>query len=152
MCSEKSSEALGSPSDGRSFARPVPGERAARMPGSSHGARHISLPEPAGTMDGVADADTRDRPEPSALRIPQDPRAVEPRGLGCREVPGVSAVQRGRSGLEKTATAKEKGGSSPRRALHRDGAESGMEQIWLDLGDIPIAEFTPAEASVLPEE
>ena len=33
------------------------------------------------TMDGTADADAGDRTEPGALRIPQDPRAAEPRGL-----------------------------------------------------------------------
>ena len=56
----KSSEALGAPSDGRSFTRPVSGERAACLPGSSDGARHVSLSESPGSMDGVADADTRD--------------------------------------------------------------------------------------------
>src|SRR5260370_34267697 len=35
MCSEKSSEALEAPSDGRSFTRPASGERAAYLPGSS---------------------------------------------------------------------------------------------------------------------
>ena len=78
---EKSSEALAAPSAGRSSTRPVSGERAACLPGSADGARHVSLPEPSGTMDGIADADTGDRTEQSALRIPQDPRAAEPRGL-----------------------------------------------------------------------
>jgi putative transposase len=64
----KSSEVLGAPSDGRLFTRPVSGERAACQPGSSDGARHVSLSESSGTMDGVARADTRDRTEQSALR------------------------------------------------------------------------------------
>src|ERR1700732_1304051 len=105
MCSEKSSEAFGAPSDGRSFARPISGKRAARLPGSLNGARHVSLPGPPGTMDGVADADTRGRTEPSALRVSQDPRAAEPRRLGCWEASGVSAVQGRRPDLEETATA-----------------------------------------------
>jgi putative transposase len=69
LCCEKSSKALGAPSDGRPFTRPVSGERAARLPGSFDGARHVSLPEPSGTVDGVADADTRDRTEQGALRV-----------------------------------------------------------------------------------
>src|SRR5271169_814219 len=127
MCSEKSSEALGAPSDGRSFTRPVSGERAARLPGSSDGARYVSLPEPSGTMDGITDADTRDSTEQSALRISQDPRAAEPRGLGGWEASGVSAVQGRGPGLEETAPAQEKSGTAPGRALHRHSAESGLE-------------------------
>ena len=50
MCSEKSSEALGAPSDGRSFTRPVSGERAACLSGSSDGARHVSLSESSGAV------------------------------------------------------------------------------------------------------
>src|SRR5271155_3429519 len=69
MCCEKSSKALGAPSDGRPFTRPVSGERAARLPGSFDGARHVSLPEPSGTVDGIADADTRDRTEQSAFDL-----------------------------------------------------------------------------------
>src|SRR5271170_3391079 len=127
MCSEKSSEAFGAPSDGRSFARLLSGERAARLPGSSDGARHISLPESSGTMDGVADADTRDRTEQSALRISQDPCAAEPRRLGCWEASGVSAVQGRGPGFEETATAQEKSGTAPGRTLHRHSAEPGLE-------------------------
>src|ERR1700716_1456455 len=112
MCSEKSSEALGAPSDGRSFMRPVSDQRAARLPGSSDGTRYISLPESSGTMDGVADADTRDRTEQGALRVPQDPRAAEPRGLERREASGVSAVQGRGPGLEETATAQEESGTT----------------------------------------
>jgi hypothetical protein len=43
-------------------------------------------------MDGVADADTRDRTEQGALRVSQDPGAAEPRGLGCWEASSISAV------------------------------------------------------------
>ena len=59
-------------------------------------------------MDGVADADTGDRTEQSALRISQDPRTVEPRRLECWEASGISAVQGRGPGLEETATAKRK--------------------------------------------
>ena len=89
----KSSEAFGSPSDGRSSARSLPGERAACLPGSSDGARYVSLPGTSGTMDGVADEDTRDRTEQGALRVSQDPRAAEPRRLECWEASGVSAEE-----------------------------------------------------------
>jgi putative transposase len=65
----KSSKALGAPSAGRPFTRSVSGERAARLPGSFDGTRHVSLPEPSGTVDRVADADTRDRTEQGALRV-----------------------------------------------------------------------------------
>lgn len=57
------------------------GERAAGLPGSSDVAGHISLPEPSEPMDGVADADTRDRTEQGALLISKDPGAAEPRRL-----------------------------------------------------------------------
>src|SRR5271170_3829679 len=127
MCYEKSSEALGAPSDGRSFTRRVSGERAARLPGSSNGARHVSLPEPSGAMDGVADANTRDRTEQSALRVSQDPRAAESRGLGCWEVFGISVVQGRGPGLKEAATAQAESSTAPGRALHRHGSESGME-------------------------
>jgi putative transposase len=40
----RSSKALESPSSGRSSARPVSGERAARLPSSPYGARYVSLP------------------------------------------------------------------------------------------------------------
>ena len=59
-------------------------------------------------MDGATDADTRDRTEQGALRVSQDPRAVEPRGLECGQVPGVSVVQGRRPGLEKRPKHKRK--------------------------------------------
>ena len=41
-------------------------------------AYHVSLPEPSGIMDGVADEDTRNRAEQGALRVPkgEEGRAV----------------------------------------------------------------------------
>src|SRR5271168_6694 len=123
MCSEKSSKAFGAPSDGGSFARSLSSERTACLPGSSDGARHVSLSEPSGTMDGVADADTRDRTEQSALRVSQDPRAAEPRRLGCWQVPGISVVQGRRLGLEETAKAQAKGSAASGRAFRRHSPE-----------------------------
>src|ERR1700733_8526477 len=123
----KSSEAFGSPSDGRSSARSLPGERAACLPGSSDGARYVSLPGTSGTMDGVADEDTRDRTEQGALRVSQDPRAAEPRRLECWEASGVSAVQGRGPGVEEKATAQEESVTASGRALHRHSAEPGLE-------------------------
>jgi hypothetical protein len=50
----KSSEALGR-RPMVDLREPVSRERAAGLPGSSDGARHVSLSESSGTMDGVAD-------------------------------------------------------------------------------------------------
>ena len=114
----KGSEALGAPSDGQSFARPISDERAACLPGSSDGARHVSLQEPTGTMDGASDADTRDRPEQGALRVSQDPRTAQPRGLGCGEVSGVPVVHRRRSDVEQAATAQEESSAASGRTFY----------------------------------
>ncbi len=107
--------------------RPVSGERAARLPGSADGARHVSLPESSGTMDRVADADTGDRTEQSALRVSQDPRAAEPRGLERGEISGVSAVQGRRPGLKKRPQRKRKAVRHREERFDRHGAESGLE-------------------------
>lgn len=123
----KSSETFGAASDGRSFTRQVSGERAACLPGSADGAGHVLLSVSSRTMDGVTDADTRDRTEQSALRVSQDPRAVKPRRLECWKISGISAVQGRGPGLEEKATAQEEGSTAPGRTLHRDGSEPGME-------------------------
>src|SRR5664279_190490 len=78
-------------------------------------------------MVGTADADTRDRTEQSALRISQDPRAAEPRGLEGWKASGVSAVQGRGPGLEETAPAKENSDAAPGRTLPRYRAEPGLE-------------------------
>ena len=65
----KSSKAFGAPSDGRSSSRSLLGERAACLPGSPDGARHVLLSGPPGTMDGAANEDTRDRAEQGAIWV-----------------------------------------------------------------------------------
>jgi putative transposase len=67
----KSSKVFGAPSSGRPTPEPVSGERTACLPGSSDGAWHLSLPGPPGTMDGVANANTRHRTEQGAVRVSQ---------------------------------------------------------------------------------
>src|SRR5665213_533534 len=127
MCCEKSFEALGAPSDGRSSARTISDERAAGMPGTGDGTWNVSLQKPSGILDRAEDADTRDRTEQSALRLPQDPCAAEPRGLEGRQVSGVSAVQGRRAGAEEAATAQEKGGAASRRKIRGYSTERGVE-------------------------
>lgn len=62
------------------------------MPGIDGGAWHASLPEPPGTLDGTADADTRDRVEPGALWLTQYFGAAAPGGLAGAQVSGVPVV------------------------------------------------------------
>ena len=88
MCCEKSSKAFGALSDGRSSSRSLLGERAACLPGSPEGARHVMLSGPPGTMDGAANEDTRDRTEQGAIWVSQNPHAAEPRRLECWEISG----------------------------------------------------------------
>ena len=52
----------------------------------------ISLPQPQESVDGVADEDSRDRTGPSALWIPKDPSAAEPRGVGSGKDTGAVHV------------------------------------------------------------
>jgi putative transposase len=71
------------------------------------GARHVSLPEPSGTVDGVADADTRDRTEQGALRY-RKIRVLLNREAGRLESIWCIGCTRKRAGLEEKPQRKSK--------------------------------------------
>ena len=74
-------------------------------------------------MDGVADEDSGNRADPSAVWIPKDPRAAEPGGLGSEENIGATFIPRRRiSAKTKAETA-----SSGIRAAGRTGAGDGSK-------------------------
>src|ERR1700680_274750 len=94
MCWQKHSKALASPPRGELSGRRIPSEPASCLPGGASGYLEVSVPEHAGAEDGLAVADSGDRPSPRPLRVSQHPGAAEARGLERGEETGVSAVSR----------------------------------------------------------
>ena len=126
MCYQKNSSALAAPAGGRVPARQLPGERAACVQGSPVESRDIPISGSQGSPDRSADAHPRDRPGASAVRIPEDPRAAEPRGLESGQILGGANLSgRGINAAPAAETSASSGGASP-RTLSSNGAESSV--------------------------
>jgi len=74
----KSCKAFTAPPVGEVSKAELPGKRTTRMLRTGVGASDASLRRPSGAVDRVTHADPGDRTDESALRVPQDSRAVEP--------------------------------------------------------------------------
>ena len=74
----KSCKALSAPPDSEVSGTELSGERTARMLCPGSGTSDASLRWPSGAVDRVTHAHPGDRSDPSALWLPDDPRAVEP--------------------------------------------------------------------------
>lgn len=126
MCYQKSCEALAAPPGGEVLARGVPGEREACLQGGAHGDFHLSVPEPGRSADRIGDANPGDRTSQGPLRIPQDPGAVEPGGLGSGQKAGVSLVSGRRADAATQATAAAAGGSASGERLQ----PTRTNEVW----------------------
>ena len=80
----KTSKASATPSGGGIPAWRLQGERAARLRCHPAASRNLSLPEPPGSAQRVADEDAGDRCGAGALRMPEDTGAAAARRLGGR--------------------------------------------------------------------
>ena len=78
-------------------------------------------------MDGVADEDSGNRADPSAVWIPKDPRAAEPGGLGSEGNIGATFIPRRRISAKTKAETKKADGRAAGRTGSDNGSESGLE-------------------------
>src|ERR1700691_3433123 len=88
MCYQKNISALAAPSGGRLPAWQLPGERAACVQGSPVESRDVSISWSQRSADRSSDAYPRDRSNAGAIRVSEDPRAIEPRGLESGQILG----------------------------------------------------------------
>lgn len=85
----KNSEALAAASGGRASVSELWGQRAKGLQGGSSEPGDVPVSQPQGSTDRIADAHPGDRSDPSSIRIPEDPGAAEPRGLGSGKISGL---------------------------------------------------------------
>ncbi len=88
----KKFKALAVSSRGDVHVRGLPDQRATSLPGDSAEPRDVSVPESQGSVQGAADADSRDRPSPSALRIPKGPGVTPSGGVASGKIAGAAIV------------------------------------------------------------
>src|ERR1700692_5065969 len=85
---QKNSRALAAPAGGPIPAWQLPGEREASLQCNPVESRDIPLSRSQRPADRSSDAHPGDRANASAIRIPEDPGAAEPRGLECGQILG----------------------------------------------------------------
>src|ERR1700722_2009276 len=126
MFYQKNTRALAAPAGGRVPAGQLPGEREASMQCNPVESRNIPLLRSQRSTDRASDAHPGDRANASPIRIPEGPRAAEPRGLECGQILGRTPLSgRGLNAAPAAETPSSRGGASA-GTLSSDGAESSM--------------------------
>src|SRR5258708_17449309 len=123
---QKNSRALAAPAGGGVPARQLPGEREACLPSSPDEPSDVSVSQSPRSADGTADADSRDRSGASALRISEDSRVAEPRGLESGEISSGTDLSGRRINAAAAAETAEASGRASSRTLSSDGPESSV--------------------------
>src|SRR5215470_512233 len=126
MCCEKNSRALAALAGGGVPVWQLPGQRAACLQGGAVKSRDLPISQSQRFSDRASYAHPRDRADQSTVRIPEDPRAAEPRGLESRHISGSTNLSgRGIDAAAAAETASPGSGASP-RTVSANSAESSV--------------------------
>src|SRR5665213_1179861 len=126
MFYQNNSRALAVPSGSRLPAWQLPGERAACMQGSPVESRDIPISRSQRSTDRSSDANPGDRANAGAIRISEDPRAAEPRGLESGQIPGGANLSGRGINAAPAAETPASGGGASSRTISSNGTESGV--------------------------